>query len=214
MGWGKDVAAGSQFMAEVGSEPWGNQQAPPGEALVRVGSFEVKRDSLGWKNPWAKVLATVAIGLFFSGMIKTSWMISYRQGYSALIPQQDQLRRYGPVYMAIQRTRMGPNVSFYRQNGKAIFSEEYFSIPLPDVLAMANEFSGRPVATLWVYNGNPSRRVWQIDVNNQRILDLKTAIFNYERDDADGYGNLWGSLIFAIWFVASMFEVDRIRPTP
>ncbi len=180
---------------------------------MRLGAFEIKINPLGkpaWI--WSKILAALTIGFFIYGLIQTHGMLSYRTEYVKLIPRQSQLISYGPVYMATRLTRTGPMVSFYGQNGETLFSEKFFSIPINNVLALVKEYTGRPIAILWIYKGNPSRLVWEVDVNNERILDLKQAINEYKIDDSFGYGDLWASLIFAIWFVVSIFEVERARP--
>lgn len=180
---------------------------------MRFGAFEITFTPFGkGKRIWSRLLAALAISFFITGMIKTHEMLSYRTASAVLIPRESQLIPNGPVYMATQRTRTGSEVLFYGQTGETIFSEKFFSVPMNNVLPLVKKYAGHPVAILWTYNGNPLRQVWAIDINNERILDLKQAINEYRIDDSFGYGALWASLIFAIWFVASLFEVERVQP--
>ena len=179
---------------------------------MRIGAFEIK-SSISVKGSWIwrKILAAGVVAFFIAGMIQTHGMLSYRNSYANLIPQQSQLVPYGPVYMSAHAAKNGPVVEFYGQNGRVIFSEKTFSIPMDSVLNLAGKYKGSPVAILWIYKGNPSRLVWKIYVNNEEVLDLKDSISEYEVHDSFGYGSLWMSLVFAIWFMASLFEINRVK---
>ena len=176
---------------------------------MRLGNFEVRFNPPGRKNIWAKILGGSALAFFISGMTQTHWMASYR--LDDLVPQENQLVRYGPVYMSHHRTRSGPEVVFYNQHGETLLAEKNFSVPLNDVLGMVDRYSGQPIAYLWVYNKNPARRVWEVDLDGERILTLQRATSEYVLYNSSGYGSLLLSATLAAWFVVSILEVNRIN---
>lgn len=136
---------------------------------MRFGDFEIKINLPGRKNLWAKILIGLTLGFLISGIKKTHWLVSYREGYSVMVPREKQLSRVGPVFMTVHHVRSGPEVLFYSRSGEILFREKQFSIPMDNMLAIVHKFSGRRAAFLWIYNDNPSREVWEIDVNNERV---------------------------------------------
>ena len=178
---------------------------------MRLGNLKIKINPPGRKNLWAFILAGVSLGCFITGGITTHWVLNYKKGYSEMIPQESQLLRYGPLFMARHRIKSGDEVLFYNKNGDILFKEQYFSIPQKDILVMVDKFAKAQVAYLWISDINPIRKVWEVDVNGQRILDLQQSIMLYGREIGAGYGNLFASAFFAIWFIVSIFDVSRVE---
>ena len=179
---------------------------------MRIGQFEIAIKETR-KKPGASLLASCALGLFIYGMLGTHWLLSWRISPSILTPQKRQLIPYGPVVMHAVRGKGTPVILFYGQDGKQIFKEQFFSIPIGYVVALAKQYAGQPVATLWTYQGNPDRKVWAIDVNGERILKLTQAIREYQNDNMFGYGSLGLSLLFVVWDAFYALNVRRTRPT-
>ena len=180
---------------------------------MRIWKFEIIVTKEKRKVFGARLLAALAVGSLIPGITMTHWMLSWRMSHSILIPQERQLTPYGPVFMRAARGRNGPVILFYGQDGKQIFRERIFNVSTGYVVALAKEYRGQPVATLWTYQANPARKVWAIDVNGERILRLTQAINEYKIRNRVGYVALGLSLLFVVWDAFYALNVRRTRPT-
>lgn len=180
---------------------------------MRIWQFEIAIKDDRRKSGGARLLAIFAAVSFVMGIYDTHGLLSWRISPSILIPHEIQLKPRGHVFMSTGRSNRGPPpILFYGQNGKMIFNENFFSVPSGYVVALAREYTGQPVATLWTYRGNPARNVWAIDVNGERILTLRQAIINYQTTNRFGRDLLGFSLLCAAWYAIYAMEVRHIQP--
>ena len=187
---------------------------------MRIGNYEVKPRPPFYRVMALLIVAPIALLFYVNGMLNTHWMASFRHplAYSAMIPSDfDQLRQYpGAVYMHIHVYTYNHGIRqtavwFENQNGTVYGGGERFSVPLWQVVAMANKYVGQPVATLFMFKENPWVKVWAIDVNGKRILSLNTAVANFRRGIALGYDWLVIAALLTLGGLSLYFEVERIR---
>lgn len=161
---------------------------------------------------WASFLLLFSILSLIQGVTTTHWMASYRKGDS-IIPHKEELIRTGPFLMSEIKTRNAVFVGFATPDGRLKYKGDAYDVAIPAraLLEMINEYSGRPVAYLFIYENNPMRQIWGIDVNGIEALSYQGSILDYKIRDSQAYSWFLSFAACMVWFFISIIDVQRVR---
>lgn len=179
---------------------------------MKLLGFKLALDSPGRGNPWAIFLLLTSVVFFAQGIYQTHWLAYYRLGDS-IIPRESDLTRVGPLSMSELRTRRDVLIVFSDADNVKKYSQNrsFFSIKPNAVRDLVKKYSGWAVAYLYVFDGNPLRKIWKVEVAGSQILSYETSAIDYGHDSETTYSYFWGAGAFFIFFLTSIIEVSRFQ---
>jgi hypothetical protein len=159
----------------------------------------------GRSRPFAAAFLIAATFSLCSTLSSTDFLVDYRLG-EKIIPEEIELIRNGPYLLQIVKQRASSTYEFVASDGTESYKEKFFNRDV-NIVEIAKAAQGKPEFYLWIYRGNPIRKVWKVDFKSATILSFDRANFIYhlEADPTDGL------IISALSYLTALMLIFKIK---
>ncbi|MDR3541701.1 MAG: hypothetical protein P4L69_12160 [Desulfosporosinus sp.] len=162
------------------------------------------------KNNGACIFLGLALIAFCISILHSGYFRSYCLGDSN-IPREDQLVRSGPYTVRTITIRGGTKIGFTSiATGAqyALLDNDFYAPNFRKLVHYIYYHPNQLEAYLWLSEGNPFRKIWEVDISNQIVLSYDRALWDYQLDSDPTF---WFecTVLFFVMFLISMFTITR-----
>lgn len=176
---------------------------------MRIWGYTITRKPFWKGSTLSWVLFCFACAALFQAITYTHYFAPYRYG-EAIIPKSNELVKSGPYFMKAHRTRSFYDIEFILANGSQSYVVD--EIAFPSRVKMVKEVednNGHAVAFLWVYQNNPVRKVWRVDIGDKNVLDYGEVLKDYKAKSEISLDALYCSIVGFVFFFMSLVKIKR-----